>query len=248
MCPVQAEPEICNEYLSYWSIRAAVCCLPVLPAARQRCSRGKGKAERPGQATVIPALPAVCRPKLFAMKYIVFLLGMIVQQGAFSQERPPVEVTPELQKKILQEIEKDVPGLKRRLENADGHPVHIEFALDTFRIEQLVVKWTEYDYADFGMRDAGYAAARLYDGLLNKYYRKLSAVLAGADKKALVQAQKAWLAFRDSETALVETISKEEYSGGGTMQQLLEASEYLNLVKERTIVLFEHYVRATQSH
>lgn len=72
--------------------------------------------------------------------------------------------------------------------------------------------------------------------------------LKGEDKKALVQAQKAWLAFRDSETNLVEIVSKDEYSGGGTMQQLTEASEYLNLIKNRTIALFEHYIRATQSY
>ena len=72
-------------------------------------------------------------------------------------------------------------------------------------------------------------------------------VLKGDDKKALLQAQKAWLAFRDGETKLVETLSKVEYSGGGTMQQLTEASEYLNLVRNRTIRLFEHYLRATQN-
>jgi uncharacterized protein YecT (DUF1311 family) len=109
-------------------------------------------------------------------------------------------------------------------------------------------KWVGLDYRDFGMRDAGYATANLYDSLLNKYYKKLLAVLKGEDKKTLLQAQKAWLSYRDSETKLVGTISKDEYSGGGTMQGLTEASEYLNLIKSRTITLFEHYVRATQSY
>ena len=78
------------------------------------------------------------------------------------------------------------------------------------------------------MRDAGYEAATLYDSLLNKYYKKFLAVLKGEDKKNLLQAQKSWLAFRDNETKLVETISKDQYSGGGTMQQLTESSEYLD--------------------
>jgi uncharacterized protein YecT (DUF1311 family) len=76
----------------------------------------------------------------------------------------------------------------------------------------------------------------------------LLSVLKGDDKKILVQAQKSWLSYRDNETKLVESISKAEYSGGGTMQQLTEGSEYLNLIKNRVIAIFNHYIRATQNY
>jgi uncharacterized protein YecT (DUF1311 family) len=109
-------------------------------------------------------------------------------------------------------------------------------------------EYIELDFSDFGMRDAGYKTAKLYDSLLNKYYKNLSTTLQGEDKKVLIQAQKAWITFRDSEFKLVETISKDEYSGGGTMQQLTEASEYLDLIKSRTIAIFDHYIRATQNY
>ena len=102
------------------------------------------------------------------------------------------------------------------------------------------------DYSDFGMRQAGYETAKLYDILLNKYYQKLLTALKADDKKALIQAQKAWIIFRDNEFKLVETLSKTEYSGGGTVQQLIESSEYLDLVKKRTIALFNHYLRTTE--
>ena len=172
--------------------------------------------------------------------------GLLVFMSSFGQI--PNEVTTELQKKIVQDIEKEISVLKQQLEKEKVNPVEIEFTLDTFSVERFMDKWVEIDYSDFGMRDAGYEGAKLYDSLLNKYYKMLLTVLKGDDKKALVQAQKAWLAFRDGETKLVETISKDDYSGGGTMQSLIEASEHLNLVKSRTIALFEHYVRATQSY
>jgi uncharacterized protein YecT (DUF1311 family) len=184
----------------------------------------------------------------FPMKFVLFTLAFFLQMNAFSQNKTPVEVTPGLQKKLMQEIEKEVPALKQRLVKSKENMAVIEFAIDTFRAERLMSKWIDLDYGDFGMRNAGYAAARQYDSLMNKYYKKLSSVLKGDDRKILVQAQKAWLSYRDKETKLVETISKDEYSGGGTMQQLTEASEFLNMIKNRTIVLFEHYIRATQSY
>lgn len=182
------------------------------------------------------------------MKYVLLIIGISIQTLSFSQTKAPIEVTSELQKKIMQDIDNEVPKLKQRLSKDGDNAVHAEFTVDTFRLESFMTKWVDLDYGDFGMRDAGYATAKLYDSLLNKYYKKLLMALKGEDKKALVQAQKAWLAFRDSETNLVEIVSKDEYSGGGTMQQLTEASEYLNLIKNRTIALFEHYIRATQSY
>ncbi|HWJ26163.1 MAG TPA: lysozyme inhibitor LprI family protein [Flavisolibacter sp.] len=182
------------------------------------------------------------------MKKGLFIIGLFISFFSFSQgSQPPMEVTSGLQIKIRQGIEKEITGFRQKLLKDKENAVHIEFAVDTFRVERFMVKCTEIDYSDFGMREATNAGSALYDSLLNKYYKKLSAVLKDDDKKALVQAQRAWLAFRDNEMKLVETISKDQYSGGGTIQQLTEASEYLNLVKERTIVLFEHYVRATQN-
>ena len=182
------------------------------------------------------------------MRFPLIIAGLFFSLCSFSQDlKDPVDVTPELQTKIKRDIEKDIPKLKQRLETKKENPVVIEFILDTFRVEQFMDKWIDLDYRDFGMNEAGYEASRLYDSLLNKYYKKLLAVLKGDDKKILIQAQKSWLAFRDTELKLVETISKDEYSGGGTMQRLTESSEYLDLIRNRTISIFSHYTRATQS-
>jgi len=172
--------------------------------------------------------------------------GLLVFMSSFGQI--PTEVTTELQKKIVQDIEKEISVLKQQLEKEKVNPVEIEFTLDTFSVERFMDKWVEIDYSDLGMRDAGYEGAKLYDSLLNKYYKKLMAVLKGDDKKMLIQAQKAWLVFRDNEIKLIETISKDDYAGGGTMQQLTEASQYVALIKSRAVAIFNDFARATQNY
>jgi len=158
----------------------------------------------------------------------------------------PTEVTPELKKKISQDIDKEMIVEKARLEKDKVSGINLEFTIDTIRVEKFMEKYIAMDYSDFGMRQAGYETAKLYDLLLNKYYQKLITALKAEDKKILIQAQKAWLSFRDNEFKLVETLSKPEYSGGGTIQQLIESSEYLDLVKKRTIALFNHYLRTIE--
>jgi len=158
----------------------------------------------------------------------------------------PTEVTPELKKKIIQDVEKEIANKKVRLEKDKVSGINLEFALDTFRAHRFMEKYIDLDYSNFGMQQAGYETPKLYDILLNKYYQRLLTILKGEDKKTLIQAQKAWLTFRDNEFKLVEILSKPEYSGGGTVQQLIESSEYLDLVKKRTIVLFNHYLRTIE--
>src|SRR5262245_54006910 len=131
------------------------------------------------------------------MKFNILIVGLVFHLSAFSQSKDAVEVTPEIQKKIRQDIEKEVPQLKQKLEKAKENPVQIEFTLDSCRVERIMEKWHDLDYRDFGMRDADYVGARIYDSVLNKYYKKLLAILKGDDKKILIQAQKNWLAFRD---------------------------------------------------
>jgi len=181
------------------------------------------------------------------MRYIIIAILIFIQDTAFSQEeRAPIEVTIEMQKKIKQGIIKEIPRFKQSLDKGGYNEAYKEFAVDTFKIERFMTEWMELDYRDFGMRDAIYEGARLYDSLLNKYYKKLLAVLKKEDKTKLIQAQKAWLNFRDNETKLVYTLGKPEYSGGGTIQQLTEVSSYLDMVKSRAYTLFGHFVATIQ--
>ncbi len=184
------------------------------------------------------------------MKYVTLLFLLLLSRiTTFSQDKSdPVEVTPTIEKKIHQEIITEVEALKTKLINDKESATTIEFTLDTLRIEKYQEKYMDYDWSTVGMRTATYDAARKYDSLLNKYYKKLLAVLKQADKKYLVNAQKSWLMFRDNELKLIETLSKDEYSGGGTIQLLIDTSEYLDIIKQRAITIYEYYSRTTQDY
>lgn len=167
----------------------------------------------------------------------------------FSQKTgDPVEVTDAIEKKITNDIAKEADALRAKLLKGNEHEYNIEFELDTFRVHRYMQLYIEYDWTTAGMRMATYEAASRYDSLLNKYYKRLMEVLKPEDKKVLVSAQKAWINFRDNELKLVDVIGKDEYSGGGTIQQLIDASEYFDIIEKRTITIFQHYMRATQSY
>lgn len=184
--------------------------------------------------------------KLTCMKTaLIFLLVIFFHATIVAQS--PATISVEREQKIKKDIEKEISKLEIELKKAKVNILEIEFTLDTSRIELLYEKHIAIIYSDFGMRDANYETTRLYDSLLNKYYKKLLTTLKEDDKKVLMRAQKSWIIFRDNEFSLVETISKDEYAGGGTMQQLTESSAYLNLVKSRTVAIFDHYARATQN-
>lgn len=160
----------------------------------------------------------------------------------------PVDVTPAISNTIQQEVKKEEAAFAAKLKQSKTNDTETEFALDTFRVNIYMKKYMGYDFSTAGMRIATYEAAEKYDSLLNKYYKQLLMALTPADRPVLIAAQRAWLVYRDSETKLVELISKEQYSGGGTMQQLIEAGKYLTMVKERTDAVFQHYQRAAQNN
>jgi uncharacterized protein YecT (DUF1311 family) len=83
--------------------------------------------------------------------------------------------------------------------------------------------------------------AASYDKLMNKYYNKLLKLLKPDDKNVLVAAQKAWLKYRDAEFKLIGTMTKEEYSGGGTIQTNIANGRYADITVRRTIEIFNYY-------
>lgn len=179
------------------------------------------------------------------LQYIILVLALLcVHTASFSQSKDrPTIVTPAIEQKINREIENETVLLKTKLSKDRRSPTTISFAVDTFRIEQCQQKYIDHDWSTAGMREATYTAAKRYDTLLNNYYQKLLAVLSDKDKAVLTAAQRSWIAFRDKELKLIGAMSKEEYSGGGTMQQLIDAAAYLDIIRQRTIAIFQHYAR-----
>ncbi len=181
------------------------------------------------------------------MRYFFVLVLLSLQLNCLAQvsDTTMPDVTTKVQVKLKQEVENEIPAYKMRLEKYKEDTNTIAFSVDTFRVERFMQKWMVLNNSDFSMKEATLAAARMYDGLLNKYYRKLSKSLNAADRKKLVYTQKTWLAYRDSEEQLNMAVDSEAYSGG-SMEGLLDIASYLNLVKQRTEMLFEYYAALRQ--
>ncbi len=116
----------------------------------------------------------------------------------------------------------------------------LEFTVDKFKIDKKMDLELNNDYTTSGMLQATYNSYVSYDDLLNKYYKKLLKKLNHEDKETLKQAQRNWIKFRNSEIKLNNLIAKDEYSGGGTIQQLFIASRNLDLVKNRLDEIYEY--------
>ena len=175
--------------------------------------------------------------RLLLLITIFSLFGQLV----FGKNDGPREITPQILQGIKTDIENQLPALKQKLSKQELTSEQIEFSLDTFRIEQLVSKCMDIDYSTVGMNTTVEERTNSYDKLMNKYYNKLLKALKPEDKKVLINAQRAWLVYRDAENKLIGTMTKEEYSGGGTIQSNIAVGSYSDLVVKRTIEIFEYY-------
>jgi uncharacterized protein YecT (DUF1311 family) len=99
----------------------------------------------------------------------------------------------------------------------------------------------DIDYSTVGMNITVNEMTSTYDKLMNRYYNKLLKILKPEDKKILVTAQKAWITYRNAETKLIGTLTKEEYSGGGSIQSNIATGSYSDLVVKRAIEIFNYY-------
>ena len=176
------------------------------------------------------------------MKKLLLLLTIFsIGHLSFGQNNGPNKITPQILQKLKADIEKQVPIFRQKLSTQDFTADRIEFSVDTFRIEQLVSKRMQIDYSTVGMNTTVEEMAISYDKLLNKYYNKLLKLLNTEDKKTLINAQRSWLTYRDAETKLIGTMTKEEYSGGGTIQSTNAVGAYADLIVKRTIEIFKYY-------
>ncbi len=176
------------------------------------------------------------------MKYsLLLLLCVFLYPLSHAQDDGPKEVTPQLLQKIKAEVDKEAILLKQKLSKDDYSAERIEFSIDTFKIEQIVSKRIDIDYSTAGMNIAVSEKTTAYDKLLNKYYNKLLKSLSAEDKKVLIAAQKSWLAYRDAELLLIGTMTKDEYSGGGTIQSMIATGSYSALIVRRTVEIFNYF-------
>jgi uncharacterized protein YecT (DUF1311 family) len=172
-------------------------------------------------------------------------LFILLFQSQFCLAQYPSQITDSLMSKLKLEVQKETEIFRQQLKKKENLTdfdlkVGIEFDCDTFKIERLIAKRISLDYSTSGMVEAAYDAEAEYDKLLNKYYKLLLKKLSSLDKEVLIQSQRNWIQLRDSESKLQNTLSKEEYSGGGTIQRVIIATEYLEMTKRRVVVLYNY--------
>lgn len=167
------------------------------------------------------------------MRYCLFIVSLFVFNQLSAQ------ITPEQRADIKNKAEAETQQFKKTLTGwAD---VDIQYAMDTFRIQRIMEKTMDADYSTHGMNNAVNELTAAYDKLLNKYYKLILAKLSTADKQIFITAQKSWLAFRKAEENLILMLSKDEYSGGGTLQSNIITGSFSRLIVQRTDELYRYY-------
>lgn len=178
------------------------------------------------------------------MKTVIYLLVFLfINQFAFGQTstNQTTFISSEILQKIKYDVEKSIPAYRNELVAKNMNANQIEFSIDTFRIEQIVSKRMDINTTTSGMNVTVLEATKSYDSLMNKYYNKLLKRLKQEDKKILIEAQKAWLTYRDAERKLIGVVNKDAYTGGGTIYRNIAVGTYAELVESRTIMIFNYY-------
>ncbi|MFZ2960420.1 MAG: lysozyme inhibitor LprI family protein [Candidatus Ozemobacteraceae bacterium] len=112
-------------------------------------------------------------------------------------------------------------------------------------IDVQVDKLLAQDESTNGMIQAFAKGQELWDKELNKVYQELTKALAKdeAEKKILVEAQRAWVSFRDQEMKLLQAIyGKKE----GTMYRPMAANDVMQLTRTRALALKDWLILLTE--
>lgn len=148
--------------------------------------------------------------------------------------------TIELNKQI---IELGIGQEDREGRGAFSDSISNTYAKDTFLVHGIYSHQLEVDQTTFGMARATYDYETGYDKLLNKYYGLLLKKLTKEDQALLKESQRNWIKFRDSERKISSKLVEDQYSGGGTIQQLIYSSWYAEFTKKRVEELVDYLMR-----
>lgn len=112
-----------------------------------------------------------------------------------------------------------------------GADVPRKHAIDV-QIDELLAR----DESTHGMIQAFGKGQELWDKELNRVYKELMKALANdpEGKKALVEAQRAWIAFRDQELKLLHAVYSRK---DGSMFRPMAADDVMNVTRARAIEL-----------
>jgi len=112
------------------------------------------------------------------------------------------------------------------------------FSLAQNKIDQDLEKCLSKDNSTAGQRNCINSAQKSWDKELNKTYISLSQKLSKNGKKELVEAQRNWISFRDSEFKLIDKYYFDVKKG--TIFYVIAENKKLEIVKERALQLKEY--------
>ena len=112
------------------------------------------------------------------------------------------------------------------------------FSLAQNKIDADLEKCLSKDNSTAGQRNCIISARDSWDKELNKSYLSLSQKLTKTGKKELVEAQRNWMKFRDSEFILINKYYLDVKEG--TMFHIIAEEKKLEIVKERAEQLKEY--------
>ncbi len=88
-----------------------------------------------------------------------------------------------------------------------------------------------------GMNACTEKATAAWDAQMNRDYKKLTSAVSAETRKKLVVAQRAWIAFRDSEFGFLDS----EYAhASGTMYSTMKLGDKSQIVKARALSIHEY--------
>lgn len=181
------------------------------------------------------------------MKYRIALLFLLLLT-AKGWSQPDGETLDSLKKVWTKELNAQLITLEIGTHAREGwsefsDSVSNAFEKDTFLLNGLFSYQLDADQTTLGMVGALYDYEAGFDRLLNTYYQLLLKKLNKEDKELLKESQRNWIKLRDSERKLSAAITKEEYSGGGTIQQLFYADWNADFTKHRVEELIDYLTR-----
>lgn len=184
------------------------------------------------------------------MKRSFYILLLFVRYAGYAQTDLPQPVTKEILQQLIAEVRQEADEyaatLKHKYDSVTGEfprlsEEALKFSKDSFSIERMYRKRTNIDYSTAGINEALAVKTEAYQRLMIRYFDKLIRRLAPEDRKVLIAAQDAWTQFHRKEMGLMDLLTKEPNSGGGTIEFNIIQHHKAESMKNRAVALFTYY-------
>ncbi|MBD1392060.1 lysozyme inhibitor LprI family protein [Mucilaginibacter glaciei] len=166
----------------------------------------------------------------------------------FAQSKRAEMLDTSILDKINRQVAIEALQFKKQLINNKTDQERIVFCVDTFVIRHIEAERIKANNTTLSINKTVIGAINAYDALLQDYYNKLGSLLLTIDKADLLTSNNAWINYQKTEIKLIGDLSKDKYSGGGTIQTNIEAELDEKIVMERLDRIFNYYDTVFKNH